>query len=79
MFIVLSHPYILLRRSDMSQRHRTPTERLVLSIESYKHVVPPGRTTHLSFNVERLNNANKIARIKNRKTIFDSFQSCISK
>ena len=32
-----------------------------------------------SFNVDRLNSANKIARIKNRNTIFDSFQSCISK
>ena len=32
-----------------------------------------------NFNVDKLNNANKIASIKNRKTIFDSFQSCISK
>jgi hypothetical protein len=35
--------------------------------------------SHLSFSVDRLNSANKIARIKNRNTIFDSFQSCISK
>ena len=32
-----------------------------------------------SFNVDKLNNANRIASIKNRNTIFDSFQSCISK
>ena len=35
--------------------------------------------TYLSFSVDKLNNANKIANIKKRKTIFDSFQSCISK
>ena len=30
-------------------------------------------------SVDKLKSANKIAKIKNRKTIFDSFQSCISK
>jgi hypothetical protein len=35
--------------------------------------------THLSFSVDKLKSANKIARIKKRKTIFDSFQLFISK
>src|SRR6185295_18319131 len=40
----------------------------------------PLHTAHyLSFKVDRLNRANRIASIRNRKTIFDSFQSCISK
>src|SRR5688572_52170 len=34
---------------------------------------------HLSFNVERLNSANRIAMMRKRKTIFGSFQSSISK
>ena len=34
---------------------------------------------YLSFKVERLNSANRIARITNRKTILDSFHPTISK
>ncbi len=41
--------------------------------------LPSAFCPYRSFNVERLNNANRIAIIKKRKTIFDSFQSCISK
>lgn len=41
--------------------------------------VPLRLNPYLNFNVERLKSANKIARIKNRKTIFDSFQPTISK
>src|SRR5262249_60630393 len=45
-----------------------------------KTFLPASSTLYYrSFSVDRLNSANKIARIKNRKTIFDSFQSCISK
>ena len=45
----------------------------------YRVTVLTSTMAHLSFNVDRLNSANRIAKIKNRKTIFDSFQSCISK
>src|ERR1700730_16352796 len=40
---------------------------------------PPLNLDHRSFKVERLSKANRIARIKKRKTIFDSFQPTISK
>src|SRR3982074_53759 len=42
-------------------------------------LVGHSQTHHRSFKVVRLSKANRIARIKKRKTIFDSFHPTISK
>ena len=70
---------LIVERDDRALVHQKPRRRNPAARRPNYQNFLPGYVHYRNFNVDRLNNANKIARIKNRNTIFDSFQSCISK